>query len=99
MAQQRQILNWMSDFTRNAAEAMAALEALNQSIAFYNALNLAEPENFPAEVFDMSEFDGIDRAQVWVTVDTIQFVIDSIREFGVFATVAPLLSAPPRPSR
>lgn len=99
MAQQRQILNWMTDFTSQAGAALAALEALDQSIAFYMALNLDEPETFPDTAFDGSEFEGIPREQVWVTVDNVKFVIESIRQFGVFASVVPLLSGVPREGR
>jgi len=94
MAQQRQILNWMSDFTSEAARLLDSMTALSSNIAYYDAIGLPDDTIFTDEMLAGSEFEGLDSDDIQAAVETVRFVLESLIEFGVFASVAPILPAP-----
>jgi len=95
--QDRQIQNWLTGFVESASEMIAALDALEDSLRYYDAIGAGR--EFAPKALIGSEFEGLNPDVVINTVESMRLLLKTMRESSMYLAALAILPTPPGHSR
>lgn len=97
MTKANQVQNWLSEFLLYTSDTIAALDGLNASLRFYDAIG--GDEAITPDMLTGGEHEGLNADQITQTVQGVRLLIETVRTSDVYAAALAILPAPPRRGR